>query len=87
MINYNFYCTICGTAMTVKKKHARTCSTPCRVALSNIMRYGTEDEEVSEEDRKIANERISEVRGETAPESSVIKKLSKNKKNEQEIQD
>ncbi len=77
--------------MCVKKKHARTCSTACRVALSNIMRYGTEEEEVTEEEREAADERIAEVKGEIAPESSILKKVSrkdkKKKDDEEEVSD
>ena len=62
--SYKFFCIICGTEMHIKKKHAKTCSTACRVAYSNIMMQNVvEDEDLSDEDRKLADEKIAEATG------------------------
>lgn len=45
---YNFFCVICGTGFSPTKKHARCCSSECRVALSNIMRYEKEPEDAEQ---------------------------------------
>lgn len=61
---YKFYCKICGTEMRVVKKHATTCSDTCRVALSNIMRYGAEpNEPLSKEQREEVDAKIKSARG------------------------
>lgn len=78
---YNFYCVICGAEIKSKKKHARTCSTVCRVALSNIMRYGTEDEEITKEESEDVKERVAEVKGE-APKESLIQRVKKRNKDD-----
>ena len=46
---YTFYCTICGDQFTAQKKHARCCSSECRVVLSNVMRYEVTDGEMVRE--------------------------------------
>lgn len=61
---YKLYCTICGAEMRIVRKHARTCSDTCRVALSNIMRYGAEpNEPVTKEQREEIDEKILEAKG------------------------
>lgn len=72
---YIFYCKICGKEMIVKKKHATTCDTACRVALSNIMRYGVEDaetEEATPEEREEATRLTKKVLG----QETITEKLS-----------
>ena len=63
-LTYKFYCKICGAEMRVVKKHAQTCSDTCRMALSNIMRYGAEpDEPITKEQRAEIDEKIEEAKG------------------------
>mgnify|MGYP001568633721 CR=1 FL=1 len=74
-IVYNFFCIICGNPMKVGKNHARTCSTSCRIALSNIMRQGADgNEDISNEDQKIAIKKEAKVTGKYVTEDGKIKK-------------
>ncbi|MEK6882894.1 MAG: hypothetical protein AABY22_24940 [Nanoarchaeota archaeon] len=64
-INYNFYCTICGTPFTAGKKHARCCSNVCRFVLSKTMRYESIDEDgvvlETKEEKESAKEKLEKV--------------------------
>jgi len=82
-VTYLFYCKICGTPMRVTKKHAQTCGASCRVALSNIMRYGIEDtgDDLTEEEREEVDKKIAVAKGKEEPPSGILKKIrSKNQK-------
>lgn len=68
-IVYKFHCKICGTEFRPLKKHAMTCSTTCRVALSNIMRYSEDpidpnETPLTDEDKKLIDEKIAKAKGE-----------------------
>ena len=74
-IKYRFHCTICGGEFRPTKKHARTCGTACRVALSNIMRYSIDviDDKMlapTKEETKQAEELTKIAKGE--PQENVI---------------
>ena len=63
--SYTFYCVICGDQFTAQKKHARCCSSECRVVLSNVMRYEVTDDEIVKEavDKEEVAEKYEKVTG------------------------
>ena len=80
-IKYKFHCTICGTEFRPSKKHARTCSTVCRVTLSNIMRYNVDSEDPNQEPP--TKEQLKKIESATKVAKgevteTVVTKISKN---------
>jgi len=78
MVQYRFYCVICGEEFHAQKSHARVCSATCRVALSNVTKNPIIDEdgeELSDAEKEEAAEKTKEVIGESTPPSRILKKL------------
>lgn len=80
---YTFHCRICGAKMHTSRKDVLTCSIPCRVALSAIMRYGEEPvppEPLTDEQKNEVEEKIAEVKGEAPTQVEKLIGVKKTKK-------
>lgn len=84
---YNFFCVICGEPFSAAKKHARCCSSECRVVLSNVMRYEVTDDEFVKE--AVVKEEVAEKYEKTTGKELNPKVLSKHperkKENDEEV--
>ena len=67
MTHYNFYCVVCGEPFKATKKHARTCKTTCRVALSKLMRLNLQDEKTTPTQDEIIAAKVAMVKGQASP--------------------
>lgn len=87
MKSYTFYCVICGDQFTAHKKHARCCSSECRVVLSNVMRYEVTDGELVREavDKEEVAEKYEKTTGKELNPKVLAKHPERKKEDEEEV--